>query len=323
MEEISRDELISKYLAGEARPEEAMELEDWKEQSLENMAYYLECEKLFFASQTFKTITDEQVKAALDTVKSQLDYTEKRTPVFKIGNVFKIAAAIALLAVAAVIINYYRQQAGNGLTTYTAQATEKMVRLGDNSSVTLSPNSGITIDEEYGKTNRLVKLNGSAYFQVEHSEEKPMIVDAGHVYIKDIGTKFRITTSYNKDTINVMVDEGVVLLYDSAGVEITLNAGHSAAYIKSLKKIAEQPQATAAISFAFKHQLLKDVVVKLSAAFNTPVTLEDESIGNCRLTAEFAGEELETVLDIITETLGLTYTKTGNGYSIKGSRCNN
>ena len=48
MENISNiDDLISKFLAGDASPEEAMLLEDWKNANATNNAYYLECEKVF------------------------------------------------------------------------------------------------------------------------------------------------------------------------------------------------------------------------------------------------------------------------------------
>jgi transmembrane sensor len=323
MEERNIDELISKYLAGEANPDDALELEDWKELAPENLAYYLECENLFFAAAPLKIITDAELKMALEAVKSKLDYTEKTTPVVPMRRYYKIAVAASLILITgvAVVLRYFSNT--NPAVTYTAQATEKKVILEDKSSVVIAANSTITVSEGFGKTNRLVKLKGSASFEVTHTEELPLVIDADRIYIKDIGTKFKITTSYNSDTVNVKVTEGIVLLYDSADVAVTLNAGQEATYIKSLKKIlAPQAQETV-IHLAFTRQSLKEVTQKLSTAYNTPILLENSGVENCQLTVKFSGEDLETVLDIITETLGLTYIKTADGYIIKGVHCNN
>eukprot|EP01036_Dinobryon_divergens_P059148 gene59148-78924_t len=127
MKETNTDELISKYLAGEAGPEEAMELEDWKEQSADNLAYYLECEKLFFADYQINALTNTNVQAALETVKGQLDYTEKQTPVFKLKGLFKYAAAVILVAGAVLVFRYFNQTSGNNSTTYAALDTQKKV----------------------------------------------------------------------------------------------------------------------------------------------------------------------------------------------------
>lgn len=323
MKETNTDELISKYLAGEAGPEEAMELEDWKEQSADNLAYYLECEKLFFADYQINALTNTNVQAALETVKGQLDYTEKQTPVFKLKGLFKYAAAIALVAGAVLVFRYFNQTSGDSSTTYAALDTQKKVVLEESTTAVIEPNSTLTVDEGYGKTNRLVKLKGSAYFEVTHSEQLPMLVDVGNVYVKDIGTKFKITTSPNQDTVSVLVDEGIVLLYDSLGAEVTLNKGQSAVYIKSQKSILRAPETAATQTFAFTHISLKEVVQKLSGAFNTRISIESKNIEDCRLTAHFTSEKLETMLEVITETLELTFIKTDDGYIIKGNRCNN
>jgi transmembrane sensor len=326
MKETNTDELISKYLAGEAGPEEAMELEDWKEQSDDNLAYYLECEKLFFADYQISVLANTNVQAALETVKSKLDYHNdeaKQTPVFKLRGLFKYAAAVVLIAVSVLVFNYYNHSSGGDSTTYTALDTQKKVVLEESTTAVIEPNSSLTVNEGYGKTNRLVRLKGSAYFEVTHSEQLPMLVDVGNVYVKDIGTKFKITTSPNQDTISVLVDEGIVLLYDSISTEVTLNKGERAIYIKSQKRIVRAPETAASQTFAFTHHSLKEVVQKLNAAFNTSISIESKNIEDCRLTARFTGEKLETMLEVITETLELTFIKTDNGYIIKGNRCNN
>ncbi|MBN4842055.1 DUF4974 domain-containing protein, partial [Citrobacter braakii] len=92
--------------------------------------------------------------------------------------------------------------------------------------------------------------------------------------------------------------------------EVTLNKGQSAVYIKSQKSIVRAPETAATQTFAFTHVSLKEVVQKLSGAFNTRISIESKNIEDCRLTAHFTSEKLETMLDVITETLELTFIKT-------------
>ncbi len=157
-----------------------------------------------------------------------------------------------------------------------------------------------------------------------HEETLPFIVDAGDVFIRDIGTKFSIRSSVDTDSVFVRVDEGVVLLFDSLGSTLEIKATEKAVYIRSIKKIiAEQTITNSSVSSSlhFMNASLTDVILKLTGLYHTDILLENEQLGNCKITTQFNKENLEIVLGVITETLGLSYEKTSSGYLIKGQSC--
>lgn len=322
------DELIGKYLAGEASPEEALWLEEWKEQSPENLKHFETCVKIFEISSGNK-FPAVDVTGAWDKInpgKKQSESKKADTTVVKMQRkvYWRVAASLAILLGLTAVYFYISGNAAPENIRYEAMAESKTVELKDQSGIVIAPHSQLELDNDFGKKHRTVKLKGSAYFNVKHQDDLPFIVDAGKVYIKDIGTKFDIRTSSDTDTVYVKVDEGIVLLFDSLGTEITLTAMQRAIYVKSTKKIirAGDGKTPAALRFDFENEKLGDVITRLNQGYHIQISLENTKLASCTITTSFNGQDIETVMTIVTETLGLTYEKNTEGYLIKGQQCN-
>lgn len=313
------ENIIAKYLAGEASPEEAITLEEWKDLSSENEKYYQGCEQLFNTQNTNQQKVE--TNKAWENVSSQLTSQTKVVSLKRSYSAWRIAASIAILLSISVYVFYNFNSQQQDVLSYQAENEIMNVALSDSTHIQLSPHANIVLNEHFGEKNRLLKLKGDAYFEVIHNAEKPFIVDAGKVFIKDIGTKFKITNSSDSDTVHVHVDEGVVLLFDSAGTEITITANQHAMYIRSTKQVVSDAASIVPIKSVFDKTKLIDVAKILSEKYNMPITLSNNIIHNCLLTASFNNENIETVLTIISETLGFSYKKTEDGYLIFGKQC--
>jgi len=314
------EELIGRYLTGEASPEEAMLLEDWKQESDDNFRYFEGCVKIFEGAGGMMH-QDPDAEKAWKHVSMQVRFNAGVKPMQKIKTFGRIAATFTLLIVAAGVAAYFLWGTSGNSTVYIANLESRTISLEDGSNVTISPHSMITLDKNYGKKNRLLHLKGSGYFEVIHDTVLPLTVDAGHVYVMDVGTKFNVTTSPDTDTVYVNVDEGVVLLFDSLGSEITIKAGEKALYIKSSKKL-ESTAERSTRRFEFSSSRLDEVVGSISKAYHINIVLEHAGLAACTITTRFSDESIETVLAVITETLGLTYEAIPGGFIIKGKKCN-
>jgi transmembrane sensor len=235
----------------------------------------------------------------------------------------RIAATLVIVLGLGSLIAFFVKDKNTNAVTYTATQTSNTIKLQDGTAVTIAPHSSLSADKEFGKSNRIVQLKGSAYFSVVHKEDLPLIIDAGNIFIKDIGTKFNVLSSINNDTIHVRVDEGIVQLFDSLGTELTLKASEAAFYIKSTKQLHAISKSKTSIQFNFVNDKLIDVVSNLSKAYNVPIELQHKTLENCTITTRFTNENIETVLSVITETVGLKYEKTSLGFVITGEKCNN
>lgn len=322
------DALISKFLSGEAEPQEALWLEDWKSQNPANLNYYNHCKNIFETINGYKqTVEVIDTAVAWNKVRSQLDTRLKETPVRQLFY-FRVAASIALLLGMGSVIYFMLNKSSSSVEAnyYAASNKSKAIQLTDGTCIIMAPQSTLRLDAGFGKNNRLLHLSGSAYFSVVHNEALPLIVDAGKVLIKDIGTQYNVVTS--ADSIYVHVDEGEVELMDEFGSKLNVKALQSALYIRSAKEFINNGKDTLinrstkdTPRFNFVNEKLIDVVQRLNEAYKTTIKLENKSIENCTLTTKFYDEDIKTILLIISETLGLQYETNKDGFIIRGERC--
>jgi len=325
------DALISKFLAGEAEPEEALLLENWRSESAANLSYFNDCATVF--NTLNKTEQSDQVidtVAAWSTIKSKLNpatrtVTRKETPVRPLFYL-RIAASIALLIGVGSVAYYLLNKQAIVSDYYASTDQSKAIQLADGTCIILAPNSTLALDKGFGKSNRLLHLKGSAYFSVVHNGVLPLIVDAGNVSIKDIGTQYNVVTSL--DSIYIHVDEGEVELLDNAGSKLNVKAAQSALYIDSKQQFISYGKDTLVnhtskdtARFTFVNTKLIDVIQSLNKGYKTHIQLANKSIENCTLTTKFYDEDIKTILVVITETLGLKYETNKDGFIIKGERC--
>jgi transmembrane sensor len=316
------DSLIGKFLAGEASPEEAMQLEDWKNLSTDNLKQFKQSEKIFNLVKKQSFISTVSKENAWKKIENKTFYKSKiivLRPNFKRGLV--IAASLLLLVSGYFVIQ--KQISINKPLQHTFAYTEnnKNISFSDETQIELAPGSKIVYDDNYGKINRNISLIGSAYFTVKHNDTLPFIVDLGNVFVKDLGTKFNITLSADTDSIHIKVDEGIVLLFDSASNSIEIKASERAIYIKSSKQILKPEQLNENI-LNFDKTPLSKVIVEIEEKFGTKIILENSRLNECTISAKFKDEDLYTVLTVIAETLGLTFEKQNENYLIKGKACN-
>lgn len=325
MENISNiEDLISKFLAGDASPEEAMLLEDWKNANATNNAYYLECEKVF-------NLVDNQSDIESDTElawnKINSNQTEQEVKIVPITKnrlpLFAAAASVIVLICVGLYVSFIRNSSVS-TSTFTALNSEKKVVLNDSTKTIIAPNSSLEIESGFNVKHRNVKLKGSAYFDIKHDEKLPFAIQMGKFNIKDIGTKFNVRTSKNNDSIFVSVDEGIVEISNQKKERITLNANKSGYYVVSKDEVANLDllDKKSVLNFNFKNARLQEVVTQLSEAYNVSIKLDNKGQYDCTYTSQFKNEKIDVVLMVITETLGLELVELSkNEYLIKGSKC--
>lgn len=314
------DALINKYLSGNALPEDAMQLEDWKNEDPDNLKYFLDSEKTF--NLIYAKINDKPGNPQLAWAKVLPSLQQTKSLNSTRYFYLKFAASLVLLFALGLSINYFLRKSKSESLVYSTQENTRSMRTSDGSQITLHKNTTLSVDPSFGKSNRTVHLNGSADFHITHKDKFPFIVDAGSFFIKDIGTKFRVILSPNSDTITIKVTEGIVLLYDEHGSNLEIKAGQNARYIRSQQQLSLiKPVVTEHTTFMFNNEKLGVVIDKLSKTYNVQIQLQHPGLKHCIITSTFVDEKIETILGIVTETLGLSLEKTPTGYFIKGQAC--
>jgi transmembrane sensor len=322
------DELIAKYLSGEALPDEAMMLDDWKDMSDENLRYFNECEQVF----TGTVYREPDISMMFKRVMDDLQEEPQRAKVIPLHKRYfsplGIAASLLIVSLIGVLAVYF---AGNGrsapeMMIASADSTSAQ-QLADGSQVFLNKHTTLTVAKGFNGRQRKLKLEGEAYFEVVHDDDKPFVIEAGGLEITDIGTAFNVKAHPQSDSVTVYVTEGIVDI-STGNKTMRLLANQSAVYVRSsgaleqTKAIERNAAAYKTKVFRFNASTLGEVVAALNTVYGTFIIVQDHELLKCRITVDFNNESPETILAIITETLGLRYEEKGPGiFEIKGAAC--
>ena len=262
-----------------------------------------------------------------------------------------IAASILLLAGS--VVFYYacfhhqsipadllQDGSAAGLITFQNKTDGKAkIYFADHSYVELESGSRVTYSKEFTGPRRNVYLQGTGFFQVSKNHSKPFIVYTDRLVTKVLGTSFTVRSNGTNAAASVTVVTGRVAVFTRENFKdenkkaelvsgLVLTPNHAAALTsenKFVKKLAEQPaeiKTEKEISFAFDNTPLSEVFDRLQQAYNIQIIYDQTKMKNCSLSVDMGREGFFRKLDVICQTLNLTYrVQDGNVY-LTGGGCN-
>ncbi|HVK49878.1 MAG TPA: FecR domain-containing protein, partial [Pseudobacter sp.] len=219
------DDLLVKYLLGEASAGERREVEHWIDADPDHQRYY----------EQFKFIWDESqdlaAKSAVDENDAWKRFQqrvsgEQDMPVMTVVKPARTkwydtrvaAAVIMLVGVAALLYYILVPFRTTKQVVLAATAETKAETLPDGSVITLNKNSTISYAAAFKGDKRNVKLSGEAFFQVKPDISKPFIVTINDVTITVLGTSFNVKSINGKT--EVIVESGLVKVeHDTRSVQ--------------------------------------------------------------------------------------------------------
>ena len=107
------------------------------------------------------------------------------------------------------------------------RGAEFCLSLADGSRVWLNSDSRLTYPVAFSKDSREVKLEGEAYFEVTHHENKPFIVHTAGMKVKVLGAEFNMNTR-NTAGIQTTLVKGKVVVEGEHFTAVVLNPGELA-----------------------------------------------------------------------------------------------
>lgn len=324
------DDLIGKVLAGEATVQEQDLVQQWIQEDAENQKYVDHLKKIFTKAAAAPVQVQFDTDAAWKRVKERIHPSETKTIVHPATRRFftplRIAAGLIAL-VAAVVFAYQLSPPQIQSVAFKTETLTVQDTLPDGSTAFLNKKTELKFEYDPKEKTRKVKLAGEAYFAVKHQEEKPFVIEADEVLVRDIGTEFNLKAYPGKDTIEIIVTHGEVQFYTRINPGLNLKEGDRAIYSKRTKEFyrIERPDTNALAYktkiFSFNSTELRDVVALLNEVYNSKIKLANEAIYACRLTANFKEDNAEIIAEVIAETMGLTLTKKDKELILDGKGC--
>lgn len=313
-------ELLASYLSGEADGAQRRAVEDWAAEAPANADELRRMRALWDLGGHAVDVPGVNVDAAWARLENRIADAEGTGRVRSIGartwtRWLSAAAMVAMLVLAA---RWFFQPAS---TTYLAQAQPEQILLADSSRTVLFP--GSKLKETMGK-QRAISLQGRAYFEVRRDEQRPFTVDAGDLRVTVLGTAFEVADYDTAAYATVRVRTGHVRVVAGADT-MDLLAGDHVRYDKQRHVLERRPAPPMEVYglrvLKFEGAPMARVVEQLETMYQVRITLGNERIANCRLTAEFNDEPIGSILDVIAQTFGLQVTKETSTFNLEGDGC--
>ena len=327
-------ERIARYVTGEAAAGEAEATKRWVDADPHRVEVVRLLESIL-ANVARDDAADIDVDSALNSVKSRIheskvipfdaplrpfdDARSRRT----IGALLRVAAAVIIIVGGTAIWqNVRRARLESSEQTYATTIGERrQVVLKDGTRVLLGPTSRLVVPgSATNDGQRLVALDGIAYFSVVHDPAHPFTVRAGSISIQDIGTAFAVENDDSAGT-RVAVDSGSVAIgaADQNHVRGAVLNARDRAIVDAQGVVSVERSAVSADDLAwtegrlvFRDAPLVLVGAELYRWYGVRLRVEDSSLVNLHLTASFSGEPIDRVLNVIALSLGARIERQGN-----------
>jgi transmembrane sensor len=287
------DELIIRFLRGEAEPAEHARLSAWRGASRENEREFQEVAAIWRA-------TAADPSATRPSAGTLIERADRRRMTRAPLRVVALAAMLLLGLTIGELRPGAETPAALGIGEFVTGTTEMATaRLSDGTVVRLAPRSRLRVTEN--RDAREVWLDGKAFFAVEASEEHPFLVRTRAGEAQVLGTRFEVEV--RDDDFRVVVVEGRV---DVGAPEsrVALGTGQVARSTRGAPPTVIDHQNVQGLVdwmgafLAFESTPLHRVAEELERHFDIEVLVQ-EPLRDRTVTAWFGEQDVHAVLAVI------------------------
>ena len=256
---------------------------------------------------------------------------KNRTPLRIIRRMAAIAAVLLFIAVSIwLLLPWLSGRQGHGAATqwlswHNEPGHRREIVLPDSTRVYLGP-AGTLRYAQNDDHNRLVTLEGEAYFVVRHDQLRPFTVVTGALSTRDIGTEFNIRYYPGEPAIAIAVASGKVeVLRTPAATSLAaLLPGQLLQYdsLTQQSGITDLPDPSSIGAWrkgilSFHRQRLKEVTGELERYYGVRFQYSDHSAENILITTLLDNRNLGDALDIVSLTAGVHFIRDGTSIMVK------
>jgi transmembrane sensor len=305
--------IIVRYLNNPSDENYQMEVKNFRSQSNENEAYFLEIEKTWLLSSKASRLEAINHKQSVKKFKAALSNSIGRSN--HSFNWFRNVAALLMVALAGYWL-YNQRSASAWIVKTTSQNQTDSVKLSDGSTIVLAPNSELRYPSKFNSELREIFLSkGQAFFQITKDPKHPFKVVMDQSDVQVLGTSFNLKLSSYDIDLGVKTGKVMFSPYKGGNSSILI-AGQALTYsIKNKEfttKTSQNADAWLTKQLSFDDTPLDEVCRQLSEFYNTPITLQNSHKTIKKLNATFSNKSLSEVLEILSETYNIEVSKQQN-----------
>lgn len=307
------DDLLVKYLTGDANERERRRVEDWRQHSEKNARHFRQMARIWTESRKLAPENTVDEDAAWERFRERVKQQEAAHHLPQVPYAkrwLRVAAVLALLVVAGWAVRYLLQE--QGTPRMVKLASEREVReatLPDGSVVTLNKNSTLSYPRKFSGAERPVVLQGEAFFSIERDKDKPFIITVNDLKVQVTGTAFNVKS---RDGITEVIVETGSVKVSRGKEEIALQPGEKTVSAEGEALIKEPARNTLYKYYRTKEFVcdgtpLQELASTLNEAYGTRIVIPDTALRQASITTVFQSDEsLDQILKVISRTFDIT-----------------
>lgn len=266
---------------------------------------------------------------------------------------YQVAAAMVLLILSfafyrtfvhrnTVISGIPESEIAHMIREENATSSTREIRLSDESKITLEPGATLFYPKGFHSDQRVVYFKGNGFFEIAKNPDKPFLVYTDEILTKVLGTSFKIEKDQENGLVEVSVATGKVMVekvsHDKEGKSSTADNGvvltpnkrvtyytESEKYVISLvekpqiieKETAYQKPET----FIFRGAPLSVILPKLEKAYGVQISVNDEKMKACTVTADLSQDDLYGKLEVICAAVNASFELEQDKINLTGPGC--
>lgn len=191
----------------------------------------------------------------------------------------------------------YRSPAGSRLDIILPDSTE----------VCLNGNSKLTVSKLFGIEDRVVRVDGEAYFSVAPDKNKKFVVKAGDLDIVALGTSFYLKAYSDENSVETVLLTGKIAIelpdQTKSDSSILLYPNQKYIYYKNSKEEeflkginVEKYKVWTDGELIFEDESIEQIIERLERFYNVDIEIVDKDILLYRFTASLNNCSLEQIL---------------------------
>lgn len=308
------EQLIARYLNGNLSEKDNTRLFQWIHENPENKKQFLKLKDTWDAS--LKTASRE-TEQLLKFYKRQA--SQKQTRIIP-NWVYGISAAAILvigLLLGGLLPSGLPSKGTQQLESfYVPSGSRSELTLADGTKVKLNADSRLTVSPDFSSKNRIVRLVGEAYFEVQSDVKHPFKVQADKFEVLVTGTKFNVSSHAEDRQISTTLSEGIVQLTTIEKEVIHLKPGEKVSFDqKTMKPVLEKVNIETELAwvngeFIFKEIPFSDLIKRLERWYDVKLRYQSTALETMFYSGSFKNQEtIWQVLDALKLTSPIDYKK--------------
>lgn len=316
------EEVLVAFLKGELDAAQAAAVEAWYDRSAANRRMLGQVYYILYVSDRINDAAGIDVERSLRQFKRRM-HAGRRISLRRSAVRIAAAAVIAavLLAGGFTTVSLSKRLA-QPVTVVTQLGERSQVVLPDGTKVWLNSSSSVEYVAPFFSRQRRVKMEGEAYFEVEHDRRAPFVVSTNGLDIEVLGTRFNIRNDDNEHRVTTVLLEGAVKAYASGREQASVRLHPAQQLVFDTRthamRLTDCPSAERSINwidgrFCFEHDTFGEIVAELKRYYNVDIRFMDNRLRDMRFSGNFRVEDgIYHIMSVLQLTYKFNYRIVGN-----------